>query len=86
MLGEAPSKQARNAAAEISKASMNLARTEAEALSRPGSEVELLEQQQLRLRELRQAQQAARQTAQSLQKPARQLEKRPPAGTLLSMA
>ena len=65
---------------------MNLARTEAEALSRPGSEVELLEQQQRRLRELRQAQQAARQTAQSTQMPARQLEKKPPAGTLLSTA
>ena len=81
LLGEEPDKQPlRNAAAEISKASMQLARTEAQSLSRPGSEVEILEQQQRRLRELRQAQQAARRAAQSTQKPAKKMVEARPAG------
>ena len=72
VLGEGSGKQPqRNAAAEISRASMQLARTEAEALSRPGSEVEILEEQQRRLMQERQARQAARQVAQSTQKPGR---------------
>ena len=81
LLGEAPGKQAqRNAAAEISRASMQLARTEAKALSRPGSELEILEQQQCRLREMRQARQAAWQAAQSTQKPGKRAVHGQPAG------
>lgn len=55
-LGEAPSSH--SAAAEISKASMNAAKKEAEGLKNMLSEVEFLEHQQNKLQHLREAQKA----------------------------
>ena len=62
---------AHNAAAEISKVSMGLAKSRAAALMDSLSEVEALEQQQLRLQRLREAQSEAQKASHSTKKPER---------------